>query len=88
MEESIDRYVLDNGLDVLHVHDLPAVASALSVARRRGIPVVYDMHENYPAAGRLLAERRGRPHPSDARAVPPIRMACGHFRGPRGHGGR
>lgn len=49
-EESIDRYVLDNGLDVLHVHDLPAVASALSVARRRGIPVVYDMHENYPAA--------------------------------------
>lgn len=49
-EKAIDRYVQEHALQALHVHDLPAVASALAVGRRRGVPVVYDMHENYPAA--------------------------------------
>lgn len=49
-EAEIADFVADTGAEVLHVHDLPAVASALAVARKRGIPVVYDMHENYPAA--------------------------------------
>lgn len=49
-ERAIDAYVRANQLDALHVHDLPAVASALVVGRSHGIPVVYDMHENYPAA--------------------------------------
>jgi glycosyltransferase involved in cell wall biosynthesis len=34
-------------LDVLHVHDLPVLGSALEAAR---IPVVADLHENFPAA--------------------------------------
>lgn len=49
-EREIDRFVEHNGLQALHVHDLPAVASALRVAERHKIPVVFDMHENYPAA--------------------------------------
>ncbi len=49
-ESAIARYVHDESIEALHVHDLPAVASALAVGRRLGIPVAYDMHENYPAA--------------------------------------
>lgn len=49
-EREIARFVRENGIEALHVHDLPAVASAVAVARKAGIPVVADMHENYPAA--------------------------------------
>lgn len=34
---------------MLHVHDLPLVGEAVSVGKRLGIPVVADLHENYPA---------------------------------------
>ena len=47
---TLARYVEANRLEALHVHDLPAVASALAIGRKRGIPVTFDMHENYPAA--------------------------------------
>jgi glycosyltransferase involved in cell wall biosynthesis len=47
---AIGDYVDANGIEALHVHDLPGVASALAVGRKRGIPVVFDMHENYAAA--------------------------------------
>jgi glycosyltransferase involved in cell wall biosynthesis len=36
--------------DVIHVHDLPLVKTALSVAKRTGADVVADLHENYPMA--------------------------------------
>ena len=49
-EQEIDAFVEQTGAEALHVHDLPAVADALAVARRRGLPVVFDSHENYPAA--------------------------------------
>ena len=34
----------------LHVHDLPLAPLAVSLGWRNRLPVVYDMHENYPAA--------------------------------------
>ncbi|MFC1888521.1 glycosyltransferase family 4 protein [Thermodesulfobacteriota bacterium] len=34
--------------DAIHVHDLPYVRTAVSAGRALGIPVVFDMHENYP----------------------------------------
>ena len=37
-------------VDCLHVHDLPLVLSAIWVGKLNKLPVVYDMHENYPAA--------------------------------------
>lgn len=36
--------------DVLHVHDLPLAFSTIKVAKSLQIPVVFDLHENYPAA--------------------------------------
>ena len=38
-----------NKIEVLHVHDLPLVGVALAVAKKYGIKVVADLHENYPA---------------------------------------
>lgn len=42
-------------IDALHVHDLPLVAEGVRAARAAGIPLVADLHENYPAAVRLYA---------------------------------
>src|SRR5437879_314102 len=36
--------------DVIHVHDLPMVKTALHAARRMKAHVVADLHENYPMA--------------------------------------
>lgn len=36
--------------DVLHVHDLDLVRTTLCVARPRSVPVIADLHENFPAA--------------------------------------
>lgn len=37
----------------LHVHDLPLMASAISANRCARLPLLFDMHENYPAAIRI-----------------------------------
>lgn len=42
-------------IEALHVHDLPLVGEGLRAARAAGIPLVADLHENYPAAVRLYA---------------------------------
>jgi glycosyltransferase involved in cell wall biosynthesis len=52
----VERYVRDFELDVLHVHDLPLVGTALKVSQRLSIPLVADLHENYPASLRLSIE--------------------------------
>jgi glycosyltransferase involved in cell wall biosynthesis len=49
-KRAIDEFVRAEGIDALHVHDLPAVKASVEVARAHGTPVVFDMHENYPAA--------------------------------------
>jgi glycosyltransferase involved in cell wall biosynthesis len=46
---AIDRFARGRGIDVLHVNDLPLVGEAVSAGRRLGLPVVADLHENYPA---------------------------------------
>lgn len=45
----------------IHVHDLPMLGTALAVGRAKGIPVVVDFHENYPAMVRIpgRSDRRG-----------------------------
>jgi glycosyltransferase involved in cell wall biosynthesis len=52
----IERYVQDFRINVLHVHDLPLVGTALGVGQRLGIPVVVDLHENFPASLSLSIE--------------------------------
>jgi len=46
----IEKFVDENSIDVLHVHDLPMAKSTLTAAERKGVPAVADLHENYPAA--------------------------------------
>lgn len=46
----LNRTVEREGIEAIHVHDLPMVKTAWRVARRFGIPVVADLHENYPEA--------------------------------------
>lgn len=44
------RMVARERIEVVHTHDLPMVAIGRAVARSRGIPLVADLHENWPAA--------------------------------------
>ena len=46
----IARFVQQNRLEALHVHDLPLVGTALEIAASRGMPLVADLHENYPVS--------------------------------------
>ena len=43
-KEPIDRFVKSYNLQVLHVHDLEGVPAVQNIARRRGVPVVADLH--------------------------------------------
>jgi glycosyltransferase involved in cell wall biosynthesis len=47
---AIARFIGDFGPDILHVHDLVLVPTALRVGQTLGLPVVADLHENWPAA--------------------------------------
>ncbi|MBD3179565.1 MAG: glycosyltransferase [Candidatus Latescibacteria bacterium] len=46
---AIRSLISERGVDLLHVHDLPLVGEAVRAAREAGIPVIADLHENYPA---------------------------------------
>lgn len=48
-ERAIDEFITSFAPEALHVHDLPLLGAALNVAGKRNIPVVADLHENYPA---------------------------------------
>ncbi|HEY9687548.1 MAG TPA: glycosyltransferase family 4 protein [Coleofasciculaceae cyanobacterium] len=56
----IDRFVTGYGIDILHIHDLRLVPTGLDVARRHRLPLVADLHENYPA---LMQMMKGRNNP-------------------------
>jgi glycosyltransferase involved in cell wall biosynthesis len=47
--EAIDRFIHERRIDVLHVNDLPLLKEATIAGRRLHLPVVADLHENYPA---------------------------------------
>lgn len=52
-KNEIHRFIGANQLEALHVHDLPLAGTALDAARSHSIPIVLDLHEDYPA---LLTE--------------------------------
>jgi glycosyltransferase involved in cell wall biosynthesis len=52
-KKEINQFIQKNQLDALHVHDLPLAGTALEAARSHRIPIVLDLHEDYPA---MLAE--------------------------------
>lgn len=57
-EKEINHYVNEYGLDVVHVHDLALLGTALKVGKRSNIPIVVDLHENYP---QMLAQDKKTP---------------------------
>jgi glycosyltransferase involved in cell wall biosynthesis len=48
----VARIVDERAVDLLHVHDLPLVRTALRAGESRDLPVVADLHENWPEAVR------------------------------------
>jgi len=44
------KCIIRHNIDILHVHDLPLAPLVVLVGRLLHMPVIYDMHENYPAA--------------------------------------
>lgn len=54
---AIVRALRERRCDAIHMHDLPLVALGLSFARRRSIPLVFDLHEDFPAM--IRTENRG-----------------------------
>lgn len=57
-KRAIRRLIEEHAIEVIHVHDLPMVGTALTAARGKGVPVIADLHENYPALVRLAFARR------------------------------
>jgi glycosyltransferase involved in cell wall biosynthesis len=53
---ALDR---EKRIDALHVHDLPLVRTGLAVGDALDVPVVADLHENYPEAARQIQRMRG-----------------------------
>lgn len=48
--KAVGKFVKENQISILHVHDLPLVNTALKIKEKYKIIVVADLHENYPAA--------------------------------------
>jgi glycosyltransferase involved in cell wall biosynthesis len=46
----ITAFINENNIDVLHVHDLYLLGAAYKSNERFNLPIVSDLHENYPAA--------------------------------------
>lgn len=57
----LEAFIQHNGIDVLHVHDLPLVGTALTARERHpGLKVVSDLHENFAAgAAASVAYEKG-----------------------------
>jgi len=54
----LQRCTADLRLGAVHVHDIPMASVGMALARQRGIPLVLDLHENYPAALKIWAHSR------------------------------
>jgi glycosyltransferase involved in cell wall biosynthesis len=49
-KRNLTEFIKRHSVDVLHVHDLPLVKTAVIGAKKNNLPVVADFHENYPEA--------------------------------------
>jgi glycosyltransferase involved in cell wall biosynthesis len=49
-KKALEDVLKHNRVDALHVHDLPLVRTGLNVARKFNLPLIADLHENYPEA--------------------------------------
>lgn len=58
--KEIGRIVREEGVVAIHVHDLPVVKIAIAVGKKTGLPVVFDMHENWPEALKVYSRNRSK----------------------------
>ena len=75
---AIDKLVAARDIDAFHAHDLPIVATARAAGEKHDVPVVADLHENWPEAIRQYRrtdDLRDRLRPTEvaSRFVQPIR---------------
>jgi glycosyltransferase involved in cell wall biosynthesis len=49
-KRNLSKFIKKYSIDVLHVHDLPLVKTAVKVAKNHHLQVVADFHENWPEA--------------------------------------
>lgn len=49
-KNKIIEFVKKQKLQALHIHDLPLIGAGLDVGQKMNIPVIVDLHENYPEA--------------------------------------
>jgi glycosyltransferase involved in cell wall biosynthesis len=61
--KNLPAVIQENNIELLHVHDLLMLGTALSGAKKWGIPVIADLHENYPAALRYYLTGRSLANP-------------------------
>ena len=47
-KKELVKIIKEYNIHILHVHDLPLVKTSVLAAKKYGIPVVADLHENYP----------------------------------------
>lgn len=50
--QATEEVIKSEEIDVLHPHDLPVVKTAIKLGEKYDIPVVADLHENWPEAKR------------------------------------
>lgn len=55
LEKNIDKY----NIQAVHVHDLKMVKTCLKPVLEKGIPIIADLHENFPEALRVWRSTRG-----------------------------
>lgn len=75
---AMDRFVFDRtstvAYDVVHVHDAPLLPVAARLARRAGVPLVFDAHEIYHAQSVLPAASRRRLERSERRTFAAVTL--------------
>ncbi|MBL7844825.1 MAG: glycosyltransferase family 4 protein [Cyclobacteriaceae bacterium] len=59
--QKLKSWIKTNNIEVLHVHDLPLVGTALALKKEFNLPVIADFHENYPDALKVWFEWKTNP---------------------------
>ncbi|TVR71721.1 MAG: glycosyltransferase WbuB [Marinilabiliales bacterium] len=57
-ERFLDKIISDNGIEALHIHDLPLAKVGKILKYRYGLKLVVDLHENWPALLKVSAHTR------------------------------
>jgi glycosyltransferase involved in cell wall biosynthesis len=58
----INRFIKQYGIQIVHVHDLRLAKTCLNITQYYNLPLVVDLHENYPALIELMKAGKGARH--------------------------